>query len=189
MHVSVKIFRGDSPTVSYRNCWLESVRLDLTEPRKGSSYAKDCILLNFRLGVTDARVRIQTGFSTRKRLEEVSPKCAFVGFAYLVKSRAESTDATGDLRRKHFGRQRLLDDLVPLWIPGCPTELDLFHIDRGRRGWFGALRTHCCGYSHEKYETHDERCLQRRDTHVDRASATNRCFTCHRSRGCPAGSD
>jgi hypothetical protein len=39
---------------------------------------------------------------------------------------------------------------------------------------------------HEKYETHDERCLQRSDTHVDRASATNRCFTCHPSRDCPA---
>jgi hypothetical protein len=33
------------PTVSYQNCWLESVRWDLTEARKGSSYAKHCILL------------------------------------------------------------------------------------------------------------------------------------------------
>lgn len=36
---------ADFPTVSYRKCWLESVRLDLTEARKGSSYAKHCILL------------------------------------------------------------------------------------------------------------------------------------------------
>src|SRR5271157_3400869 len=67
---------------------------------------------DFRLGVTDARVWIQAGFSTRKCLEEVSPKCAFVCFAHLVKSRAESTDALGHLRRKHFRWQRLLD-LVP----------------------------------------------------------------------------
>src|ERR1019366_8752315 len=89
---------------------------------------------DFRLAVTDARVRIQAGLSTRKCLEEVSPKCALVCFAHLVKSRAESTDALGDLRRKHFRRQRLLDDLVPLWIPWRPTELDLLLIDRGRRG-------------------------------------------------------
>ncbi len=38
-------FLGDFPTVSYQNCWLAGVRLDLTEPRKGSSYAKHCILL------------------------------------------------------------------------------------------------------------------------------------------------
>jgi hypothetical protein len=35
----------DFPTVSYQNCWLESVRWDLTEAPKGSSYAKHCILL------------------------------------------------------------------------------------------------------------------------------------------------
>src|ERR1019366_9868767 len=79
---------------------------------------------------------------------------------------AKSTDALGDPRRKHCGRQRLLDDLIPLWIPGRPTEFGLLLIDRGRRGWVGGLRTRSCGYSHEKYETHDERCLQRRDTHV-----------------------
>ena len=45
MYVSVQVFRGDFLTVSYQNCWLESVRWDLTEARKGSSYAKDCILL------------------------------------------------------------------------------------------------------------------------------------------------
>jgi len=45
MNVSVKVFRGDFPTVSYQNCWLDSVRWDLTEARKGSSYAKHCILL------------------------------------------------------------------------------------------------------------------------------------------------
>jgi hypothetical protein len=43
--VSGKVFRRDFPTVSYRNCWLESVRWDLTEARKGSSYAKHCNLL------------------------------------------------------------------------------------------------------------------------------------------------
>ena len=73
-----------------------------------------------------------------------------------------------DLRRKHFGRQCLFDDLVPLWIPGHPSEFDFLLIDRGRRGWFGRLRTRSCGHPHEKYETHDERCLQRRDTHVYR---------------------
>src|ERR1017187_4851693 len=36
---------GIFPTISYQNCWLESVRWDLTEARKGSSYAKHCILL------------------------------------------------------------------------------------------------------------------------------------------------
>src|SRR5580704_17714935 len=126
------------------------------------------VFRDFWLGVTDAGVRIQAGFSTRKCLEEVGPKCAFVCFAHLVKSRAESTDIVRDLRRKHFGRQRLLDDLVPLWIPGRPSKLDLLLIDRGRRGWFGGLGTRSCGYSHEKYETHDERCLQRRRTHVYR---------------------
>src|ERR1700676_3908853 len=68
---------------------------------------------NFWLGVTDARVRIQAGFSASKRLEEVSPKGAFVCCVHLVKSRAESTDALGGLQRKHFERQRLLNDLVP----------------------------------------------------------------------------
>jgi hypothetical protein len=67
----------------------------------------------FWLSVTDAGVRVQAGLSACKRLEEVRPKCAFVGFARFVKSWAESTHAAGDLRRKHFGRQRLLDDLVP----------------------------------------------------------------------------
>ena|ERR1700687_1269487 len=78
---------------------------------------------NFRLGVTDARVRIQAGFSACKRLEEVSPKCTFVCCVHLVKSRAESTDALGGLRKKHFGRQRLLDDLVPLWGSRAPHRV------------------------------------------------------------------
>jgi hypothetical protein len=104
--------------------------------------------------------------TARKRLEEVSPKCAFVCFAHPVKSRAELTDALGYPRRKHFGRQCLLDDLVPLRIPGRPAELDLLLINRGWRSWFGGLRVQSCGYSCEEYETHDERCLQRRNTHV-----------------------
>jgi hypothetical protein len=45
MYVSVEVFHGDFPTVSYRNCWPESVRWELTEAPKGSSYAKDCISL------------------------------------------------------------------------------------------------------------------------------------------------
>jgi hypothetical protein len=49
----------------------------------------------FRLAVTDARIRIQSGFRTCKRLEEVSPKCAFVCCAHLLKSRAELTHAAG----------------------------------------------------------------------------------------------
>src|SRR5208282_4839012 len=102
-----------------------------------TAHSPSAYLIGFRAcppGLTDVRVLIQAGFSARKCLEEISPKCTFVGFAHLVKSRAESTDAPGDPRRKHFGRQRLLDDLVPLWIPSRPTELDLLFIDRGRRG-------------------------------------------------------
>jgi hypothetical protein len=45
VYVSVKAFRGDFLTVSYQNCWLESVRWDLAEARKGSSCPKHCILL------------------------------------------------------------------------------------------------------------------------------------------------
>jgi hypothetical protein len=45
VYVSAKALRGDFLTVSYQNCWLESVRWDLTEAGKGSSYAKHCILL------------------------------------------------------------------------------------------------------------------------------------------------
>ncbi len=45
MCVSAEVLPGNLPTVSYRNCWLERVRLDSTEARKGSSYAKHCILL------------------------------------------------------------------------------------------------------------------------------------------------
>ena len=33
------------PTISYWKCRVKTVRLDLTEARKGSSYAKHCILL------------------------------------------------------------------------------------------------------------------------------------------------
>jgi hypothetical protein len=45
----VKFFLEIFPTVSYRKCRLKKVRIDLTEGRKGSSYAKRCILLT-RLG-------------------------------------------------------------------------------------------------------------------------------------------
>jgi hypothetical protein len=45
MHVSVKVFRRDFPTVYYRFFSPEGVRSDLTEARKGSTYAKHCILL------------------------------------------------------------------------------------------------------------------------------------------------
>lgn len=85
----------------------------------------------FRIAVTDARMWIQSGFSTCKRLEKISPKCAFVRRTHLEKPRAESTHALGDLGRKHFGGQRLLDDVVPCWIPRRPTEFGLFDIDRG----------------------------------------------------------
>src|ERR1700722_5301406 len=143
----------------------------------------------FRLVVTDAGIRIQSGFSTGKRLEEVGPKCAFICCAHVVKSRAESAHATGDLRRKHFGWQRFLDD-VPLWIPGRPSEFDLLHVDRGWRGWLDGLRMRSCGYWPAKCETHDEpRCLQHKDTHVQpppRIDPTH----CHSSRDCSAlGSD
>ena len=38
-------FVGIFPTVSYRKYRLRTVRLDLVDGRKGSSYAKHCILL------------------------------------------------------------------------------------------------------------------------------------------------
>src|ERR1700676_1048747 len=84
----------------------------------------------FRLAVTDCRIWIQSGFSTCKRLEEIGTKCTFVCRTHLVKPRAESTHTPGDLGGKHFGWQRLLDDLVPLWFPRRPTEFDLFDVDR-----------------------------------------------------------
>ena len=112
-------------------------------------------LYAFRFGVTNARIRIQSGFSCCKCLEEVSPKCAFVGFGHLVKSWAESTHAPGDLRRKHFGRQRILDDPVPSRIPGRPAEFDLFQVDGGRRDWLNGLRMQRSDDSHAQCETRE----------------------------------
>jgi hypothetical protein len=114
----------------------------------------------------------------------------FICCAHLVKSWAESSHAAGDLRRKHFGRQRFLDDLVPLWIPRYPTELDLLHVDRGWRGWLDGLRMRSCGYCHAKCETHDKpRSLQHKDTHVQPPPQIGPA-NCHSSRGCSAlGSD
>ncbi len=113
----------------------------------------------FWIGVPDGCVWIQAGFSTRKCLKKVSPKCAFVGFSHLIKSRAESPDTLWDLRGKHSLRHGPLDDPIPLWIPGGSAKFDLLLVDRGRRGWIGGLRVQGCGHSDEKYETHDERCL------------------------------
>src|ERR1700683_3085123 len=59
------------PTISYQNCWAESVRLDLTEPRKSSSTAKHCMLLRL-LGAERRSKKIPLPAPTLKSL---SSKC------------------------------------------------------------------------------------------------------------------
>ena len=106
--------------------------------------------------MSDTGGRIQASLGPCQCLKEVSPKYALVRFVHLVKSRAESKYVLGDLRRKHFCRQRLFNDLVPLRIPRRSAQFDFLLVDRRWRSRFRSLRLESRSHSGAKYKTSDQ---------------------------------
>ena len=77
-------------------------------------------------------------------------------------------------------RKSLSSTVNILRIPRRSTELDLFLIDRGRRGWFRSLPVKRCRYSSQKYEPPNERLGQHRYMHVTGPSLLNDTLWRHR---------
>jgi hypothetical protein len=89
-HEGVEASKKEGPKFMQRLVAKQKTRVKGSLPGQAGAYAScqqsisahdySIAFRDFRLGVTDARGRIQAGFSTRKRMEEVRPKRAFVDF-------------------------------------------------------------------------------------------------------------
>ena len=103
MYVSGKVFRGDFPTVSYQNCWLESVRWDLTEARKGSSYAKHCILLiAFAVEIGSGKIPLPAPSKAVAKLQDIRTPTE-VGHYRIQRSRTGRSRHAGGSDGLHRG--------------------------------------------------------------------------------------
>jgi hypothetical protein len=88
------------------------------------------------LRVPDVAGGVEPGLGGGHSLEEIGPPGALVGLAHGVEGGAPAAHVVGHLAAQHLGRERALDEDVPLLVPGGAMELGGFDVERGVRSGF-----------------------------------------------------